>query len=252
MRLEGKVALITGGANGMGEAEAKLFAREGAAVAIGDLREEDGQRVEAAIVAEGGRALFVSMDVTSEEDWRKAMDLVVTRFGKLDVLVNNAGISSRAYPDTDNASIEAWERIMAVNARGVFLGTTCAIPRMQQAGGGSIVNISSIWGLVGSDKGHPAYHASKGAVRLFTKAMAVRYGKDGIRVNSMHPGPMPPMISSTASQDTGERQDTLDLTPLGRRGRPEEAANAVLFLASDDASYITGTELVVDGGFTAR
>ena len=135
MRLEGKVALITGGANGMGEAEAKLFAREGAAVAIGDLREEDGQRVEAAIVAEGGRALFVSMDVTSEEDWRKAMDLIVTRFGKLDVLVNNAGISSRAYPDTDNASIEAWERIMAVNARGVFLGTTCAIPRMQQAGG---------------------------------------------------------------------------------------------------------------------
>ena len=249
MRLEGKVAIITGGARGMGASEAKLFAQEGAKVVIGDLSEVESRQVEAQIAEAGGEAMFVRMDVTEEEDWRAAVDRAVARFGRLNVLVNNAGISSSSFLDAD--SIEGWERIMEINAKGVFLGTRAVIPKMLEAGGGSIVNISSIMGLVGGGDGHPAYHASKGAVRLFTKASAVRYGLEGIRINSVHPGFMPPMASS-APVDQPRRQELIDYTPLGREGRIEEVANAVLFLASDEASYITGAELAVDGGFTAR
>ena len=249
MRLEGKVALITGGANGMGAAEAKLFAGEGAKVAIADIMETEGRQIEAQIAEAGGEAMFVRLDVTSEQDWQEGIQRVVDRFGKLDVLVNNAGISSRSFADVN--SDDGWERIMEINAKGVFLGTRYAVEKMLETGGGAIVNISSIMGLVGSATGHPAYHASKGAVRLFTKAMAVRHAKDGIRVNSVHPGFMPPMRSS-GSVDPSQRQAVLSETPMGREGRVEEVANAVLFLASDDASYITGAELAVDGGFTAR
>lgn len=249
MRLEGKVALISGAARGMGAEEARIFAREGAKVVIGDISEAEGKAVEAQISEAGGQALFVHLDVTQEEDWAKAVDLVVTRFGKLDVLVNNAGISSRAF--TDDTGTEAWDKIMEVNSKGVFLGTRAAIPKMLEAGGGSIINISSIMGLVGSAGGHPAYNASKGAVRIFTKAIAVRHGKDNIRVNSVHPGFMPPMASGIA-YDQDQRRQSLEQTPLGRKGRVEEVANAVLFLASDEASYITGAELAVDGGFTAK
>jgi len=193
--------------------------------------------------------LFVHLDVTQEEDWTRAVEQAVARFGKLDVLVNNAGISSRAF--TDDTGIEGWDKIMEVNSKGVFLGTRAAIPKMLEAGGGSIINISSIMGLVGSAGGHPAYNASKGAVRIFTKAIAVRHGKDNIRVNSVHPGFMPPMSSGIA-YDQDQRRQSLEQTPLGREGRVEEVANAVLFLASDEASYITGAELAVDGGYTAR
>ena len=249
MRLEGKVALISGGARGMGAEEARIFAQEGAKVVIGDISEDEGKAVEAQISEAGGQALFVHLDVTQEDDWAKAVDLAVTRFGKLDVLVNNAGISSRAF--TDDTGIEAWDKIMEVNSKGVFLGTRAAIPKMLEAGGGSIINISSIMGLVGSAGGHPAYNASKGAVRIFTKAIAVRHGKDNIRVNSVHPGFMPPMSSGIA-YDQDQRRQSLEQTPLGREGRVEEVANAVLFLASDEASYITGAELAVDGGYTAR
>ena len=249
MRLEGKVALISGGARGMGAEEARIFAREGAKVVIGDISEDEGKAVEAQISEAGGQALFVRLDVTQESDWTSAVDQAVSRFGKLDVLVNNAGISSRAF--TDDIGIDAWDKIMEVNSKGVFLGTRAAVPMMLEAGGGSIINISSIMGLVGAAGGHPAYNASKGAVRIFSKAMAVRHGKDNIRVNSVHPGFMPPMASGIA-YDQEQRRGSLEQTPLGREGRIEEVANAVLFLASDEASYITGAELAVDGGFTAK
>ena len=249
MRLDGKVALISGGARGMGAEEARIFAWEGAKVVIGDISEDDGMAVEAQIAEAGGQALFIRLDVTQEADWAKAVDQAVSSFGKLDVLVNNAGISSRAF--TDDTAIDAWDKIMEINSKGVFLGTRAAVPKMLEAGGGSIINISSIMGLVGSAGGHPAYNASKGAVRIFSKAMAVRHGKDNIRVNSVHPGFMPPMASGIA-YDQDQRRGSLEQTPLGREGRIEEVANAVLFLASDEASYITGAELAVDGGFTAK
>jgi NAD(P)-dependent dehydrogenase (short-subunit alcohol dehydrogenase family) len=248
MRLAGKVAIISGAAHGMGAEEARLFAREGAKVVIADVLEEEGKRVEAEIKAAGGEALFVRTDVTSEDDWRQAVQTAVSRFGKLDILVNNAGLSSTSVPDPMDTS--GWRRIMDVNATGVFLGTKYAVPAMQRAGGGSIVNISSIMGFVGGEGGHPAYHASKGAVRIFTKATAVKYGPYGIRANSVHPGFMPPMRSS--HPNPAEREEQVRLTPLRRIGKPVEVAYGVLFLASDEASFITGTELVIDGGFIAR
>jgi NAD(P)-dependent dehydrogenase (short-subunit alcohol dehydrogenase family) len=254
MRLEGKVALITGGAGSMGAVEAKLFAREGARVAIADQLEDDGRKVEAEIVEAGGEAMFVRMDVTSENDWRDAVERCVARFGKLDLLVNNAGISASFAPDLLDTS--AWDLLMEVNARGVFLGVKYAIQEMRKIGGGSIVNISSISGIVGQDFTHPGYNASKGAVRLLTKSAAVQYAKDGIRVNSVHPGLMPPMKSSLPASENARyqalRSSITTAAPMGREGRPEEVAHAVLFLASDEASFITGAELVVDGGLTAQ
>ena len=252
MRLAGKTAIVSGGAHGMGAVESRLLARKGAKVVIADIRDDDGRRVEAEINEAGGESVYVPTDVISEASWVNVVEEAVSRFGRLDVLVNNAGISSRAVPDED--SLESWTRIMDVNARGVFLGTKRAIEQMRQNGGGSIVNISSIAGLVGMTSGHPAYNASKGAVRIFTKAMAVRYGRDNIRVNSVHPGYMPPMMGNVATETVreGRRAMLAEQVPLGREGRQEEVANAVLFLASDEASYITGAELVVDGGFTAR
>jgi NAD(P)-dependent dehydrogenase (short-subunit alcohol dehydrogenase family) len=249
MRLAGKVAIITGAAYGMGAEEAQLFAREGAKVIIADIAEEAGKALEAELKQSGGEALFVRLDVTSEADSQRAVDAAVARFGKLDILVNNAGLSSTSQADPMDS--EGWRRIMEVNATGVFLGTKYAIPAMQKAGGGAIVNISSIMGFVGGESGHPAYHASKGAVRIFTKATAVKYGPDGIRANSVHPGFMPPMRSARP-RDEASLQRLIDWTPLRRTGRPIEVAYGVLFLASDEASFITGTELVIDGGFIAQ
>jgi len=249
MRLTGKVALITGGANGMGKSEATIFAKEGARVVVADLLEADGQKVVAEIKAAGGEARFVKLDVTSEADWKHAVATTQTAFGQLDVLVNNAGISGSYDPDT--MSTAAWDTIMNVNAKGVFLGMKYAIPAMQRAGAGAIVNISSISGFVGQNGIHMAYNASKGAVRIATKAAAVQYAKDGIRVNSVHPGMMPPMRTSKMSADPQWRAKMINPIPMKREGRVEEVAYAVLFLASDEASYITGTELVVDGGLLA-
>jgi NAD(P)-dependent dehydrogenase (short-subunit alcohol dehydrogenase family) len=249
MRLQGKVALITGGAHGMGEAEARLFAREGAEVVVADVRDADAKTVVDAITAAGGRARFVRLDVTQEADWQNAVTTALSGFGKLDVLVNNAGISGTIDPDL--LSTSAWDRLMEVNAKGVFLGMKHAIPIMQKAGSGAIVNISSVSGFVGQTIVHMGYNASKGAVRLMTKSAAVQFAKDGLRVNSVHPGFMPPMLTSTATADPETRAKMLKAVPMGRAGRVEEVAHAVLFLASDDASYITGTELVVDGGFLA-
>jgi len=249
MRLSGKVALISGGASGMGQSEATIFAREGARVVVGDILEAEGKEVVTRIGGAGGQAGFEKLDVTNEADWQAAVAAAVARFGKLDILVNNAGISGTYDPDT--TSTAAWDRIMDVNAKGVFLGMKHAIPAMQRAGGGSIVNISSISGFVGQRAIHMAYNASKGAVRIATKAAAVQYAKDGIRVNSVHPGMMPPMKSSKMSADPEWRAKMIGAVPMKREGRVEEVAYAVLFLASDDASYITGTELVVDGGYLA-
>ncbi len=249
MRLEGKVAIVTGGSHGMGAEECRLFAREGAKVVVADIREEDGRQVESEIAEAGGEAMFVELNVADETAWESAVQQAVARFGKLDILVNNAGISGSG--ETDFRSTDAWERLMNVNARGVFLGIKYAVPEMQKAGGGSIVNISSISGFVGQEAVHPGYNASKGAVRLLTKATAVQHAKDGIRVNSVHPGMMPPMLTSLQRSDT-RRERLVNEVPMQREGQPIEVANAVLFLASDEASYITGTELIVDGGFTAK
>jgi NAD(P)-dependent dehydrogenase (short-subunit alcohol dehydrogenase family) len=248
MRLAGKVALITGGASGMGRSESTIFAQEGAQVVVVDLLEEEGRDVVDHITKAGGQARFVRADVSSETDWPAAVEVAVAAFGKLDILVNNAGISGSG-PDT--MSVSVWDTVMNINAKGVFLGMKYAIPAMQKAGGGAIVNISSISGFVGQDRIHMAYNASKGAVRIMTKAAAVQYAKDGIRVNSVHPGVMPPMRTSQASADPEWRAKMVRVIPLKREGRVEEVAHAVLFLASDEASYITGTELVVDGGLLA-
>src|ERR671939_1911383 len=247
MRLENKVALITGGASGMGASMARIFAREGAKVAIADMLEEEGKRVAAEITQANGAAIFHRLDVTSEAEWQQAIDATLAAFGKLDILVNNAGISGSAVEDLYDT--QAWERLMAVNATGTFLGMKLVIPIMQQAGGGSIVNISSISGVTGQRGIHVGYNASKGAVRTLTKSAAVQYGRDNIRVNSVHPGLMPPMRTSGRTADPAVRAKMLEGVPLGRAGRVEEVANAVLFLASDEASYITGAELYVDGGF---
>ena len=233
----------------MGAAEARLFAREGAKVVIGDVLDDEGRQTEAAINEFGGECLYVHLDVTSEESWGSAVAETVNRFGKLDILVNNAGISGSG--ERDLGSTESWDRLMDINAKSVFLGMKHAIPEMERAGGGAIVNISSISGFVGQEAIHPGYNASKGAVRLVTKAAAVQHAKIGIRVNSVHPGMMPPMLTSFQRGDPN-REAMNAAVPMGREGEPIEVANAVLFLASDEASYITGTELLVDGGFTAR
>jgi NAD(P)-dependent dehydrogenase (short-subunit alcohol dehydrogenase family) len=249
MRLAGKVALVSGGASGMGQSEATIFAREGARVIVADVLEAEGKQVADKIVSGGGQARFVKLDVTSEAEWDAAVKAAVSAFGKLDVLVNNAGISGTYDPDM--LSSAAWDTVMSVNAKGVFLGMKYAIPLMKKAGGGAIVNISSISGFVGQDGVHMAYNASKGAVRIMTKTAAVQFAGDGIRVNSVHPGFMPPMRTSKTSADPTWRAKMLGAVPMKREGRVEEVAHAVLFLASDEASYITGTELVVDGGYLA-
>jgi NAD(P)-dependent dehydrogenase (short-subunit alcohol dehydrogenase family) len=233
----------------MGQSEAMIFAREGARVVVADVLESEGRQTADKIAAAGGQARFQKLDVVSESEWQAAIAATVTAFGRLDILVNNAGISGTFDPDT--LSTSAWDRLMEVNAKGVFLGMKHGIAQMQKTGGGSIVNISSISGFVGQSAIHMAYNASKGAVRIMTKSAAVQYAKDGIRVNSVHPGMLPPMRSSKGSADPSWRERMIKAVPLRREGRVEEVAYAVLFLASDEASYITGTEVVVDGGYLA-
>jgi NAD(P)-dependent dehydrogenase (short-subunit alcohol dehydrogenase family) len=251
MRLNDKVALITGAASGMGAATARLFAREGAqAVFVADQLEQEGAAVVAGIEKAGGKAIFLPLDVTREDQWRAAIAKVEQAGGGLDVLVNNAGISGSAEQDLYDTA--AWERLMAVNATGVFLGMKHGIAAMKKTGrGGSVINLSSVSGIVGQGYIHVGYNASKGAVRLITKAAAAQHGKDRIRVNSVHPGLMPPMRTSGRTADPEMRAKTLKGVPLGRAGEVDEVAYAILFLASDESSYVTGAELVVDGGWTA-
>ena len=250
-KLDGKVALISGGARGQGAAEARTFAREGARVVFGDVRDAEGTEVEASIRASGGDAVYVHLDVANEADWRSAVGLATERYGKLDILVNNAGIVIPRVP-IEERTVEEWDRVMAVNARGVFLGTKHAIPAMRRAGGGSIVNISSVAGIGQSLHQEPAYAASKGAVRIFTKVTASQHAKDRIRCNSVHPGPVDTEMLHSAIADPEALRRRLERVPLGRMGTVDEVVTAVLYLASDDSSYVTGAELVIDGGALAQ
>jgi NAD(P)-dependent dehydrogenase (short-subunit alcohol dehydrogenase family) len=247
-RLDGKVALISGGARGQGETEAKLFAREGAQVVFGDVLDEEGKRVEEAIRAAGGEAMYVHLNVTQEADWQCAVQTAMSTYAKLDILVNNAGIVRRV--TIEETSRETWDEVTAVNATGVFLGTKYALPAMRRAGGGSIINISSISGMVAI--GAPAYNASKGAVRVFTKVTAIEQAKNQIRCNSIHPGPIDTPMLRSGITDPHQLARRVREVPLGRLGTTEDIAYGALYLASDESSLVTGAELVIDGGYTAQ
>jgi cyclopentanol dehydrogenase len=246
-RLNNKVALISGATGGQGSVEVKLFCSEGAKVIFGDIDDEKGKALETEVRNSGGKATYVHLDVTSESDWQKAVSKSVELYGKLDILINNAGVFLRK--NLEDTTEEEWDFVQSINSKGVFLGSKSTISAMKKSGGGSIVNISSIAGLIGV--GALAYGASKGAVRLLTKSIAVQYGPDGIRCNSVHPG----IIRETGMGDTlieNLEEDYLSDIPLGRFGIPIEIALAVLFLASDESSYMTGSELVLDGGLVAK
>jgi NAD(P)-dependent dehydrogenase (short-subunit alcohol dehydrogenase family) len=248
MRLKDKVAIITGAAAGMGAATARLFAREGAKLLLTDIDEKDGPAVAADIVRTNGTARFEKHDVSKEADWQRVVDAALTAYGRIDILINNAGISGSI---PDKLDIEMWDRQFSINARGNFLGLRAVIPVMQKQKAGAIVNISSISGVVGQEYVHMGYNAAKGAVRTMTKAAAVQYAPEGIRVNSVHPGILPPMRTSKLTADPAMREKMVRAVPMRRAGEVDEVAYANLFLASDEASYITGVELMVDGGYTA-
>jgi NAD(P)-dependent dehydrogenase (short-subunit alcohol dehydrogenase family) len=247
-RLEGKVALISGAARGLGAAEAALFCAEGASVVLGDILDEPGAATTKRICDRGGRARFVHLDVTREAGWTAAVDFAEREFGKLNVLVNNAGVAQRPGGIEDTAP-EEWERVLSVNLTGTYLGTRAAIPALRRAGGGSIVNTSSVAGLVASKA--VAYGAAKGGVRLFTKSIAIQHARDRIRCNSIHPGSMDTEIVRQSIPDPAALAERVRSIPLGRLAEPEEVALAVLYLASDEAAYVTGSELVIDGGLSA-
>jgi NAD(P)-dependent dehydrogenase (short-subunit alcohol dehydrogenase family) len=256
-RVKGKVALVTGGAAGLGEAMAKMLAREGAKVAVTDVNEKDGERVAAAIGAGGGEALFIHHDVADERAWQEAIAATVERFGRLDVLVNNAGVGWGGSPEEQ--TLERWRALMSINLDGVFLGTKHAIAAMKtnRPSGGSIINLSSIEGIIG-DPNLGAYNASKGGVRLYTKSVALYCAKArlGIRVNSIHPAYIwTPMVESYLREqgDVQAGRKALDaLHPIGHVGEPDDIAYGAVYLASDESKFVTGAELVIDGGYTAQ
>jgi NAD(P)-dependent dehydrogenase (short-subunit alcohol dehydrogenase family) len=255
-RVEGKVVLITGGASGIGLASAEACAREDAVVVITDVNVAEGETQAKRLAAEGRKVEFLSHDASSEADWRRVVDEVLKRHGHLDVVVNNAGIAVIA--PIEQETLAGWRKTQAVNMEGVFLGTREAV-RVMKERGGSIINISSIEGIIGEPM-VPAYNASKGGVRIFTKSVAIYCAQQGyrVRVNSVHPGYVgTPLVAGALDalppdQAAALQQDLIGRIPLGRLGEPREIANAVLFLASDESSYMTGSELVIDGGYTAK
>jgi NAD(P)-dependent dehydrogenase (short-subunit alcohol dehydrogenase family) len=257
-RLPGKVAIITGGASGIGEATARVFATHGASVVLCDLQDELGMKVAGEIVAAGGTAEYRHLDVTREDEWTALVAAVEGKYGRVDALCNVAGIGSgvdtasgkRARMELPSLSLDSWNQVMAVNSTGVFLGTKAVHAAMKRASGGSIINISSICGIVGSF-GNAAYNASKGAVRIFTKSAALQYAKDQIRVNSVHPGFVEtPLAAPGLVGSPGKTR--MDATPMGRYGKPSDIAFGCLYLASDETAWMTGSELVIDGGMTAN
>ena len=256
MRREGKGALITGGAHGVegelmgfGGASARLFVQEGAKVVLGDIAVEDGEKTASQLRDAGYDALFVKLDVTNEQDWQNAIETTISNFGRLDIMVNNAGTGGPG--DVEETTEDIWQSQMDVHAKGVFLGTKYAIPELRKVGGGSIINISSIYGIVGS-VGSTAYHAAKGAIRIFTKSAAVQYASEIIRVNSVHPGFIAPPMTRRGFNDPERQEFMLSRIPMGRIGDPYEIAKGIVYLASDESSYMTGSELIIDGGMTAQ
>jgi NAD(P)-dependent dehydrogenase (short-subunit alcohol dehydrogenase family) len=253
-RLQGKVAIVTGAALGLGRATALRMAEEGAAVALVDTRDADGQALASALRARDLKAAYWHCDVTSEAEVARVVAEVARHFGRIDVLVNNAGVAGANKPTHEVTEAE-WDLVQAVNVKGVFFFTKHAIPLLKQAGGGSIINLSSIYGLVGAAD-VPPYHASKGAVRLMTKTDAMLYAADRIRVNSIHPGYIwTPMVEHVlgATGDIETARKAVDaLHPLGHIGEPDDIAWGVVYLASDEAKFVTGAELVIDGGYTAH
>lgn len=254
-RVSEKVAFVTGASMGIGKATACLLAQEGAKIVVADLKEAVGQAVVAEIQAAGGEALFVELDVAKEEDWKQGMEIALKHFGHLDIMVNNAGI---AYTGTvESTSLADWRRVQSINLDGVFLGTKYAVEAMKPRKQGSIINLSSIEGLIG-DPTLAAYNASKGGVRIFTKSAALHCAKSGynIRVNSVHPGyiwtPMVEGITAGTPDQQAARQKLVELHPLGHLGEPDDIAYGILFLGSDESKFMTGSELVIDGGYTAQ
>ena len=246
-QLDGKVAIISGGARGQGEEEARLFAREGAAVVLGDILDEASQRVANSIVDTGGQALYVHLDVTSETDWNDIVDKTVAEFGRVDFLLNNAGILPVA--PIEQATLEHFRQVIDVNLVGVFLGMRAVIPAMREAGGGCIINTSSTAGIQGYP-GLGAYVSSKFGVRGLTKVAAVELGADNIRVNSVHPGPVDTEMLANPDAKRNEQGDRPMRIPISRMGRADEIAKMMLFIAAD-ATYSTGSEFIIDGGLTA-
>ena len=250
-RLSEKVVLLTGAAGGLGAEQAKACAREGARTMLADVADAAGKQLAAKLRADGLEADYVHLDVSSEEDWRSAVGETMESFGRVTVLINNAGIAIEKVA-IEEMTTENWERVMAINVRGVFLGTKCCIPAMREAGGGSIVNISSLAGIGQSQIQEPAYATSKAAVRMFSKVTATQYAADNIRCNSLHPGPTDGGMLYRFLNDTKALKNRLKRVPLGRLARPEEIVAGVIFLASDESSYMTGSELVIDGGALAQ
>ena len=251
MRLDGKVALITGGGSGMGMVASRLFASEGAKIVLTDVADQAGETVVGEIAAAGGEAAFVHADVSVEADAKSMVDAAVERFGRLDVLYNNAGVMMSADGSVDTMDESVWDTTLAVNVKGVAFGCKYGVPAMISSGGGSIINVASFVAWMGAATSQTAYTASKGAVLAMTREIAVEYARKGVRCNALCPGPIDTPLLAELLSDPVRRQRRLVHIPMGRLGRTEELAKAALFLASDDSSFMTGASLIVDGGITA-